>query len=109
VEKDLENKSDIVSFLKTNLSRKSVLKSFIFGSLAQGKTNPSDCDLLIVTCFRPDTKEWDDFIFEINDLKLRFMKRFDLELNTLINTEIEFDEDSALKTRILNKKIIVII
>lgn len=109
MEKDLNNISEIVSFLKTNLSRKSVIKSFIFGSLAQGKTKPSDCDLLIVTCFEPDTIDWDNFILEINELKLKFIKLFDLELNTLINTEIEFREERALMTRILKKKIIPII
>lgn len=105
----MKSKSDIVSFLKTNLSRKSVIKSFIFGSLAQGKTNPSDCDLLIVTCFKPDTIDWDVFILEITELKLKFIKLFGLELNILVNTEIEFTEDRALMTRILNKKIIPII
>lgn len=103
------NKNEIIDFLKINLPNKNIIKSFIFGSLVQGKTNPSDCDLLIVIDLKPDTEDWDNFIFEINKIKLSFFDNFNLELNTLINTKNEFNESRPLMNRILNKKIISII
>lgn len=102
------NKGDIVEFLALKINKEYILNSFIFGSLAKGLKAPNDCDFFIVTNQTPNGSNWKDFINETESLQEKFELRFGLKLNITINTEKEFDEDTAFKKRILSRPTIKI-
>jgi len=93
---------EIVAFLKPKLPEQYILKSFIFGSVALGKKQPTDCDLFMVTCLIPSDGNWRGFIDILLGLKEVFYEQFHFPLNLTVNIKEEFAEHSEFKKRVLN-------
>lgn len=103
------DKQKIINFLLGNLDKVFIIKAFIFGSLANDKPKPNDCDLFIVTNLHPKNENWAHFIEHVESVKKLFYREFNLKLNTTINTKNEFEEKSNFKERIFARKTIEII
>ncbi len=104
-----ENKEKVFLFLLKKLTNVNIVKAFLFGSFVTDKEKPNDCDLFIVTNQTPLTDNWKEFLNAVDVIKVEFLESFGLSLNVSINTEKEFTEESAFRTRILAKKIVEII
>src|SRR6185295_1927633 len=64
----------------------------IFGSLAAGCTEPSDCDLLLVARVESPLDEWVALRGHISSLKDRFNEEFGLPLSVTLLTLAEWNE-----------------
>lgn len=105
----MKNKEKVISFLRNKLTNENIIKAFLFGSFVLDKDNPNDCDIFIVTNQTPMKSNWRDFLNLVTLTKSEFLENFGFPLNASINTENEFTEESAFRTRILAKKTIEII
>ncbi|MFP5042926.1 DUF6932 family protein [Parasediminibacterium sp. JCM 36343] len=103
------NKEKVLSFLRKKLTNGNIVKAFLFGSFVTDKEEPNDCDIFIVTNQTPLTDNWKEFLNAVAVTKVEFLESFGLPLNASINTEKEFTEESAFRTRIITKKIVKII
>ena len=103
------NRQNEITYLRSNLHEKYVVKAFLFGSFVIEKETPNDCDIFIVTCLTPSNNDWRIFINEIEVLKNNFFEIFKLPLNATINILDEFAEYSAFKERVFKKPTIDII
>jgi predicted nucleotidyltransferase len=103
------NKEKTILFLRKKLTNENIVKAFLFGSFVTDKEEPNDCDIFIVTNQTPLTDSWKEFLNAIAVIKVEFLESFGLPLNASINTEKEFTEESAFRTRIMAKKIVEII
>jgi predicted nucleotidyltransferase len=104
-----ENKEKALSFLRKKLTNENIVRAFLFGSFVTEKEEPNDCDIFIVTNQTPLKDNWKQFLNTIAITKVEFLENFGLPLNASINTEKEFTEESAFRTRIMTKKTIEII
>jgi predicted nucleotidyltransferase len=96
-------------FLRKKLTNENIVRAFLFGSFVTEKEEPNDCDIFIVTNQTPLKDNWKQFLNTIAITKVEFLENFGLPLNASINTEKEFTEESAFRTRIMKKKTIEII
>lgn len=100
---------EIATFLDENIPSLHIIQAFIFGSVACEKQLPKDCDIYVVTSAYPNTEGWILLKLSLMELQLKFVEKFGLKLNILLDTLDEFNEDSFLTKSILAKKTITIL
>lgn len=96
---------DWVSF-KLEACVSDVSKVALYGSMARGAVNPSDCDLLIVTAVKVDSVEWKSLKQIINKMKMEFVEKFELPLNVAFLTNGEWGENHSFFKDLIDIKII---
>src|SRR5690606_31017723 len=86
--------SEVSSWLYQNLTaRKSLVsEAIVFGSMAEGVLNPSDCDLLIVSRTEHSTEQWRELRGEISLWKEAFLATFGIPLSVVLLTPTERNE-----------------
>jgi predicted nucleotidyltransferase len=103
------NKEKVYLFLRKRLTNANITRAFLFGSFVTDKEEPNDCDIFIVTNQTPLTDKWEEFLNTVTIIKVEFLEIFGLPLNTSINTEKEFTEESVFRAKIMANKRVEII
>lgn len=91
----------VKGWIKSNFRKTDYKLGFIFGSSAIRKSNPKDCDLLLVTQIKPGTADWNDLRNSHKSLKSQFQKLFVIKLSIQLYTEAEYNEPSYFKETLL--------
>lgn len=99
-----------VDWIRVRLDASPICPRFaaIFGSIARGSVNPSDCDLICVI-EEPPEHLWRSISATKKDIRKEFEERFGLPLSVTIMTTAEAKENTQFNQDVFNGPMICVV